>query len=391
MTKPPPAAEIAVLIYPGAQLGAVHGLTDLFSVANLMAKRRLGEAAPHLRVSHWRGREKLSAAPLTPPPCGEGSGVGVAPDGEQGLTPLDAQPPHHILNHPHPYPPHKGEGPETPSVLDNVERIFDTHPGLSGEPDFVIMPPAVVAPITAEEAAPLALWLRERHDRGATLASVCAGAFLLGETGLLAGRAATTHWFFANDFAERFPTARIDIDKLVIDDGDLITAGGLMAWTDLGLKLVDRLLGPTIMLETARFLLVDPPGREQRHYSVFSPKLRHGDEAVLKVQHWLQATAGRDASLDAMAEKAGLEPRTFLRRFHKATGLKPTEYCQHLRVGKAREMLEATTRPVEQVAWEVGYEDPGAFRKVFAKVTGLTPREYRQRFGLAGVREAAAA
>lgn len=322
-----PLAEIALLLYPGAQLGAVHGLTDLFSVANLMMARRLADAAPRLRVSHWRGRPDLTGA----------------------------------------------------------ERIFDSDPGAPGEPDFVIMPPAVIAPITSEEAAPLADWLRARHARGATLASVCAGAFLLGETGLLEGRAATTHWFYANDFAERFPRVRMDTDKLVIDDGDLITAGGLMAWTDLGLKLVDRLLGPTAMLETARFLLVDPPGREQRHYSVFSPRLRHGDAAVLKVQHWLQATGARDATLDAMADKAGLEPRTFLRRFQKATGLKPTAYCQHLRVGKARELLETTTMSVDQIAWDVGYADPGAFRRVFLKVTGLGPRAYRQRFGVSAV------
>lgn len=327
MTTRAPIAEIAVLAYPGAQLGAIHGLTDLFSVANLMASRRLGDGAPRIRVSHWR---------------------------------------------------ETGDG--------GVARVFDSHPEAPGEPDFIIMPPAVIAPITAEEAAPLAVWLLERHRRGTTLASVCAGAFLLGETGLLDGRAATTHWFYADDFAERFPSARMDIDRLVIDDGDLITAGGLMAWTDLGLKLVDRLLGPTAMLETARFLLVDPPGREQRHYSLFSPKLRHGDEAVLKVQHWLQATGARDASLTAMADRAGLEQRTFLRRFHKATGLKPTEYCQHLRVGKAREMLETSTATVERIAWDVGYEDPGAFRKVFLKIIGLGPREYRQRFGLASVR-----
>lgn len=329
MTCPAPFAEIAVLIYPGAQLGAAHGLTDLLSVANMTTRRRLGDGAPRLRYSHWRA---------------------------------------------------SAEGGQ-------VDRVLDSDPGLPGEPDFVILPPAVVAPIAAKDAAPLAAWLRQRHDGGATLASVCAGAFLLGETGLLENRAATTHWFYAEDFAARFPGARMDINKMVIDDGDLITAGGIMAWTDLGLKLVDRLLGPTAMLDAARFLLVDPPGREQRHYSVFSPKLRHGDEAMLKVQHWLQATGARDATLAAMAKTAGLEPRTFLRRFHKATGLKPTEYCQHLRVGKAREALEATTRTVEQIAWDVGYEDPGAFRKVFFKVTGLGPREYRQRFGVGAARD----
>jgi transcriptional regulator GlxA family with amidase domain len=109
--------------------------------------------------------------------------------------------------------------------------------------------------------------------------------------------------------------------------------------------------------------------------------LRHGDEAILKVQHWLQAQAALHVTMPAMAARAGLEERSFLRRFHKATGLKPIEYCQHLRVGKAREMLELTSRTVDQVAWAVGYEDPGAFRKVFQKVTGLSSGDYRRRFG----------
>jgi len=220
------------------------------------------------------------------------------------------------------------------------------------------------------------------HAEGTLLCSVCAGAFLLAGTGLLDGRAATTHWTYAEALAARFPKLRVDVDKLVIDDGDIITAGGLLAWTDLGLKLVDRLLGPTVMLETARFLLVDPAGREQRFYSSFSPRLQHGDAAVLKVQRWLQTQEGAKASVPAMAALAGLSERTFLRRFLKATGLKPTEYCQHLRVGKAREMLEFTGNSIDEIAWRVGYEDPGSFRKIFLRVMGLSPGEYRRRFGV---------
>ncbi len=156
----------------------------------------------------------------------------------------------------------------------------------------------------------------------------------------------------------------------------------VMAWTDLGLKLVDRFLGPTIMLDTARYLLMDPPGREQRYYSAFSPNLTHGDAAVLKVQHWLQATGAKDMTLATLAARAGLEQRTFLRRFRKATGLTAVDYCQRLRVGKAREMLQFATLPIEAIAWEVGYGDPGAFRKVFIRVTGLTPGDYRRRFSV---------
>ncbi len=146
-----------------------------------------------------------------------------------------------------------------------------------------------------------------------------------------------------------------------------------MAWTDLGLRLVDRLLGPELMIETARYLLIDPPGREQRYYSPFAPRLDHRDAAILKAQHWLQANGARGATLAAMAACAGLEERTFLRRFHKATGLKPTDYCQRLRIGRARSLLEAGGNTIEQIAWTVGYEDAGAFRKVFQRITGLTP------------------
>lgn len=321
MSETAAKAEIGVVVYPDAQLGAVHGLTDLVTVANKQARERLGPDAPRLRCSHWR----------------------LGPHGA-------------------------------------MRRVFDSDDGAPGEPDFLILPPAITAPMGREQAAPYARWLSARHDAGATLCSVCAGAFLLGETGLLDGREATTHWSFEAEFSQRFPDIRVAIDKLVVDDGDLLTAGGIMAWTDLGLKLVDRLLGPAVMIATARFLLVDPPGREQRFYSAFSPNLRHGDEAILKVQHWLQTEAAREAGLAEMAAHSGLEERTFLRRFRKATGLKPTEYRQRLKVGRARDLLETTARTVDQIAWEVGYEDPGAFRAVFQKVTGLSPRDYRRRF-----------
>ena len=316
--------ELGILIYPQAQLAAVHGLTDLFAVASRQAAARADTVA-ELRVVHWQ----------------------AAPDGT------------------------------------GVRRGDDSHPGPPGRPAALILPPSLGELPDRAVAGRLAEWLKGWHAEGAVLCSVCAGAFLLAETGLLAGRAATTHWSLAELLARRHPEIRVDADKLLLDDGDLVTAGGLMAWTDLGLRLVDRLLGSAVMLATARFLLVDPPGREQRCYSSFAPRLHHGDAAVLKVQHWLQAQGARQVSLSAMAARAGLEERTFQRRFRKATGLRPTEYCQHLRVGRARELLELTRDSVERIAWAVGYEDSGAFRKVFARVTGLPPGDYRRRFGIA--------
>ncbi|MER8956155.1 GlxA family transcriptional regulator [Mesorhizobium sp. M0833] len=323
MTAARDLIEIALVLYPGVQEAAVLGLTDLFMLANRLAVERSPDAL-RLRVSHWQLEDA-------------------------GHT---------------------------------VVRSIDSDPGADNEPVMVILPPTLGDPIAREAAAPYAGWLRDRHTAGATLGSVCAGAFVLAETGLLSGRAATTHWAYRDALALRFPDILLDADRLVIDDGDIITAGGYMAWTDLGLKLVDRVLGSAVMMDTARFMLVDPPGREQRFYSPFAPRLTHDDEAILKVQHWLQANGARDVTLSVMAEHAGLEERTFLRRFRNATGLRPTEYCQHLRVGKAREMLETTMRSIDQIAWEVGYDDPGSFRKVFAKITGLVPGDYRRRFGV---------
>lgn len=288
MTAARDLIEIGLVLYPGVQEAAVLGLTDLFMLANRLAVERSPDAA-RLRVSHWQLEDA-------------------------GHT---------------------------------VVRSFDSEPGADNEPAMVILPPTLGDPIAREAAAPYAGWLRDRHTAGATLGSVCAGAFVLAETGLLSGRAATTHWAYRDALALRFPDILLDADRLVIDDGDIITAGGYMAWTDLGLKLVDRVLGSAVMMDTARFMLVDPPGREQRFYSPFAPRLTHDDEAILKVQHWLQANGARDVTLSVMAEHAGLEERTFLRRFRNATGLRPTEYCQHLRVGKAREMLE-TTMPIDR-------------------------------------------
>ena len=259
-----------------------------------------------------------------------------------------------------------------------LEQPLPESPDASGC-HVLILPPSLEPAITPATAAPLAGWLRARHAEGTVLASICAGAFLLGETGLLQDREVTTHWAYAEAMKERFPTARVDTDRLLIDGGDIISAGGLMAWTDLGLKLVERFLGPAVMAQTARTLLVDPPGREQRYYSGFAPKMTHGDSAVLKAQHFLHESGGRETRISVLSQQAGLEERTFLRRFLKATGLTATDYAQRLRVTKAQELLQFGRQPIESIAWAVGYSDASAFRKIFLRIVGLTPGEYRQR------------
>ena len=322
------AIEIGLVVYEKAQMAAVLGLTDLLSVANRIATERNADVDGKnsndcfLQVSHWT------------------------------IQGSDNEP----------------------------TRTFSSHAQVSGRIAALIIPPTLEEPISIEAAKPWITWLKNHHADGVILCSVCAGAFLLGETDLLGRRKATTHWGYVENFSKRFPDVDLDIDRLIIEDSDIVTAGGAMAWTDLGLRMVDRFLGSQVMHDTARTLLIDPSRREQCYYSAFSPVLTHGDAAILKVQHWLQKTEAQNIDLSTLVSCAQLEERTFLRRFQKATGMTSTEYCQRLRVSNAKDFLQFSLLAVEQIAWKVGYSDVSAFRKIFKRIVGLTPSEYRQRF-----------
>jgi len=317
-------AEVGLVIYPDSQLAAVYGLTDMFSIAADWAVNISGEERKRaIRVSHWQNDTTAS----------------------------------------------------------NMLCVWDSHPDLPHRLSHVIAPPSLVVPKKMVPMKVPADWMSERYNEGVTLCSVCAGAFVLAETGLIDHRRATTHWAFAQTLSERFPAVDVAAENMVIDDGDIITAGGILAWTDLGLTLIEKILGTGTMLATSRFLLVDPPRREQSTYSAFIPNFDHGDSPILRAQHHLHAHFADQHSIDTLSVLANMTPRTFLRHFQKATGLRPTDYVQQVRIMKARDALELSNRSVDQIAWEVGYTDPSAFRKIFRKLTGVTPGQYRQRFG----------
>ncbi len=226
--------------------------------------------------------------------------------------------------------------------------------------------------------------LVELHQGGTVLASVCSGAFLLAETGLVDGRQVTTHWRHAAKFRERFPLVVTVINRLLVDLGDIVTAGGVMAWTDLTLHIIARLGGRKLMLDVAKMFVVDPPEREQSHYASFLPNFKHADASILMVQHLLQENIGAAHTLAGLAQAATMSERSFLRRFKKATGLSPVAYIQGLRVEAARSRLELTKVSFERLSWDLGYNDPTTFRSLFKRITGLSPSDYRRKFGTGG-------
>ncbi len=225
-------------------------------------------------------------------------------------------------------------------------------------------------------------WLSRQHKLGTIMCSVCAGAFWLGNSGLLQGRPATTHWLLEDEFKKSFPNTQLNSEQLLVDDNDIVTAGGIMAWLDLALYIVQRWQGSAVMTDTARQLLVDPSGREQRNYRSFRPVLNHGDDVILKLQHWMESNFNHPLQTVDMIKQTGLSDRTLLRRFKKATGLTPNNYVQELRIEKARGLLERTRHPVTEIGWQVGYSDASAFSRLFKDVTGISAGDYRKRFGI---------
>jgi len=224
--------------------------------------------------------------------------------------------------------------------------------------------------------------LARQHSAGCCIATVCAGAFLAAEAGLLAGRRATTHWALADTFGKRFPEVQLKAEKMLVDEGDIVTAGGVTAYLDLCLHLIRRFGTAELASAVSSTFLIDASREAQLPYRSCSQPKNHTDTEILAAQHWLEENFAEPVTVAHLAKLAGLGERTFLRRFKRATGDTPSEYLQSLRVEAARHILERTTEPVEQVTRAVGYEDPSSFRRLFRQQTGLSPSAYRKRFAI---------
>jgi len=225
-------------------------------------------------------------------------------------------------------------------------------------------------------------WLVRWHAAGARIASSCTGAFLVADAGLLDGRPATTHWMFARELARRYPEVHVTADKMIVDDGDVITSGGATSFLNLVLYLVERFAGHDRANLAAKVLLVDGHRPSQLPYIAFSPERSHGDVIVHQVQQHIDLHLDDQLRIADLAAAFGLSERTLSRRFAAATGHGPQAYLQHARIQFAMRLLETASDPIDQIRRSVGYTDPAAFRRVFKQATGVSPSDYRDAYGL---------
>ena len=246
--------------------------------------------------------------------------------------------------------------------------------------DIIIVPVIFgdLEPVIANEK--LINWLIEQSNSGACLSSVCAGSFLIAQTGLLSGKQATTHWILAKQFQERFSDVILKKEKMLVDEGDFITAGGVTAYMDLSLCIAGKYGSRELVSSLSKLFLIDPARRTQSSYMVYNACKQHGDIEILKVQEWIESNYSELITISTLASIAGLGERTFARRFKKATGDTPIEYLQQIRIEIARDMLETTNNTVDSITQDTGYEDVSSFRRLFKKYTGLSPSGYRKKF-----------
>lgn len=256
---------------------------------------------------------------------------------------------------------------DTPYDLDELARA-DTIivPGWSN-PDVKPSPELVTA-------------LRDGHDRGARLVSICIGAFVLAEAGLLAGRPATTHWAFVDQFRARYPTVLLDPNVLYVDDGQILTSAGTAAGMDLCLHLVRLDHGAEVANGVARRVVM-PPHRDggQAQY-IDQPVAPRAGSDLQPTLDWAREHLDQPLSVEQLAAHAAMSPRTFARRFKAHTGTTPHEWLLDQRIDVARRMLESSDQTIDWIASRAGFGSAGALRHHFQRRLHTSPNRYRRTF-----------
>ncbi|MEU9375211.1 helix-turn-helix domain-containing protein [Streptomyces sp. NPDC048255] len=247
------------------------------------------------------------------------------------------------------------------------------------EADLICLPADRDAPVR-EYPEPLLAALRRAVDRGARVLSVCSGAFVLGAAGLLDGRRCTTHWLHAPALMRRYPLALVDPDVLYVDEGSVITAAGTASGIDACLHLVRQAHGAEVANTIARRMVV-PPHRDggQAQY-IQRPLPRASCDTMGEVIGWMTRHLEDEITVEQLAERAHMSPRTFARRFLQETGTTPYQWVLRQRVLLAQELLESTDETVDAIAGRCGFGNAAALRHHFLRTLGTTPNVFRRAF-----------
>ena len=223
-------------------------------------------------------------------------------------------------------------------------------------------------------------WIIQQHQKGAEVASLCIGAFLLAGTGLLDGKRCATHWLMTKEFRDMYPEVNLVDDKIITDEQGIYTSGGAYSSLNLNLYLIEKFVGREMAVLSSKIFEIDINRNSQSPFIIFKGQKDHDDEIVKKAQEYIETHFTHRISVDELSERFSIGRRTLERRFKKATSNSIIEYIQRVRIEAAKKLLEADRAGINEVMYEVGYNDSKAFRGLFKKTAGMSPMEYRNRY-----------
>jgi transcriptional regulator GlxA family with amidase domain len=223
-------------------------------------------------------------------------------------------------------------------------------------------------------------WIIEQHFRGAEVASLCIGAFLLASTGLLNGKKCSTHWLSANEFREMFPEVNLVDGSIISEENGIYSSGGANSYWTLLLYLLEKYTSRETAILASKFFAVDIDRDSQSKFMMFKGQRNHNDETIIKAQDHIESNIDERITIDELADIVSMGRRSFERRFKQATNNSVLEYIQRVKIEAAKRSLETSKKNVNEVMYDVGYSDTKAFRDLFKKITGLTPIEYRNKY-----------
>ncbi len=246
--------------------------------------------------------------------------------------------------------------------------------------DLIIIPPVVGTRHYANHNVYLLKWLNLMHNKGSIVCSVCAGAYILAQTGLLDHKSVTTHWSVESDFIKRFPNVKLNISKILIDESNIITAGGGTAYIDLSLYIIKKFISMEVAYSCAKYLLIDTGRVSQEYYKDLSVAVTSNDEEINRLLAWIKQNIDRPLNIKMMSDYLSVSEKTLTRKFKKATGELPKTFVQKIKIEHAKDLLINTTSSFEHITYLSGYNDTSSFRRLFKKMTSLSPGEYRKKF-----------
>ncbi|HKP97839.1 MAG TPA: helix-turn-helix domain-containing protein [Fibrobacteria bacterium] len=273
--------------------------------------------------------------------------------------------------------------------LDRTPQVYDTlftvAPDRAITEDFrtdLIVIPAVNGDMRAviEANRDFLPWIAERYKGGAEVASLCAGAFLLAATGLVKGRKCATHWLYQNEFRALFPEVDLRCDTVVTDEHGIYSSAGALSFWNLLLHLLEKYTDRDMAVYASKFYEIEIDRHNQASFTMFRGRRDHQDEAVKKVQAFVEGNTHRKITVDNLSGMFALGRRSLERRFKKATGITVSEYIQNVKMEAAKKRFETSRKNISEVMYEVGYSDTKAFRTIFKGITGMTPIDYRNKY-----------